>query len=97
MEESTAADSDERIVITGMAGLYPQSRHVKDFSDILYEKVFLHFICKHLVPLNSDLNVVFVLTLREARAWQYYLLFELNMHLYNVSTFSQLWTNARLS
>ncbi|KAJ8711407.1 hypothetical protein PYW07_008649 [Mythimna separata] len=33
-------DSDgERVVISGMSGLYPSSHHVKDLSDILYNKI----------------------------------------------------------
>ncbi|KAL0867562.1 hypothetical protein ABMA27_008331 [Loxostege sticticalis] len=29
----------ERVVISGMSGLFPQSHHIKDFSDILYNKI----------------------------------------------------------
>lgn len=33
-----AADRD-RVVISGMAGLYPKARYVKDLENILYNKV----------------------------------------------------------
>ncbi|KOB75079.1 Uncharacterized protein OBRU01_06038, partial [Operophtera brumata] len=31
--------SAERVVVSGMSGLYPQSRNIKEFSDLLYNKV----------------------------------------------------------
>lgn len=40
MEESSVLDG-ERIVISGMAGLFPQARHVKELAEILYDKVIL--------------------------------------------------------
>ncbi|XP_069357135.1 fatty acid synthase-like [Maniola hyperantus] len=39
-EERTGNDGcDERIVISGMAGIFPDSNSVKDLSDILYNKI----------------------------------------------------------
>lgn len=37
MEEDNK--SNDRVVISGMSGLFPDSRHVKDLEDILYSKV----------------------------------------------------------
>lgn len=34
-----AANDDEEIVITGMAGRFPNSNHVAEFRDNLYNKV----------------------------------------------------------
>lgn len=39
MEKPSAVPDCERVVISGMSGLFPQSRHVKDFCNILYDKV----------------------------------------------------------
>nr|XP_049699193.1 fatty acid synthase isoform X6 [Helicoverpa armigera] len=36
---ASSVSSGERIVISGMSGLYPDSEHVKDFDEILYNKV----------------------------------------------------------
>lgn len=38
MERSSALN-DETIVISGMSGLFPEARHVKDLAEILYDKV----------------------------------------------------------
>lgn len=51
MEEPPVVDG-ERIVISGMSGLFPQASHVKDLEEILYDKVILmgattaHFFLK---------------------------------------------------
>lgn len=36
--------NDENVVISGMSGLYPKARSVKELSDILYNKVRLNLI-----------------------------------------------------
>ncbi|KAJ8713073.1 hypothetical protein PYW08_008377 [Mythimna loreyi] len=38
-EEIPTAHNGDRVVITGMSGLYPNSPYVKNFSDILYNKI----------------------------------------------------------
>jgi hypothetical protein len=41
-----AASPDEEIVISGIAGRFPKSANVAEFSDNLYNKVFkANFIC----------------------------------------------------
>ena len=35
-------ESGERVVITGMSGLYPDSHYIKDLQNILYNKVTVH-------------------------------------------------------
>lgn len=37
--QTTPELDGEKIVISGMSGLYPESRSVMEFSDILYNKV----------------------------------------------------------
>ncbi|XP_063368614.1 fatty acid synthase-like [Cydia amplana] len=34
----TTMDNKDRVVISGISGLYPQSHHIKDLADILYKK-----------------------------------------------------------
>lgn len=46
MEKSSVLDG-ERIVISGMSGLFPQARHVKDLAEILYNKVILIRLTRH--------------------------------------------------
>lgn len=38
-ETASPSLDGQRVVISGMSGLYPKSHHVKDLSDSLYNKV----------------------------------------------------------
>ena len=37
--DKSSRNPDERIVISGISGVFPQSQSVKDFANILYSKV----------------------------------------------------------
>lgn len=54
-EIPTTGLEGERIVITGMSGLYPESHSVKDLSEILYNKVSNIYVNVFSIPGQLEL------------------------------------------
>lgn len=69
MEKSTVPD-DEKIVISGMSGLFPQSRHVQDLCDILYNKVYLD-IHMYIIVRTFFLELSNILKKSGAETWSF--------------------------
>lgn len=63
--DAVAPPAGHRIVISGMAGLFPNSHHVQDLADILYNKVSQYLwitsssaYCSSLLDIEDHLRIL---------------------------------------